>query len=421
MNKIEFFIYNIVRKNPAIKQTVRNIYQRLFDLLPKKKEFFQNIYQFKEGYFYGFHDINPFSFDETKLLSNQNIFDLRMPKPSEGLNVGYFDIVDGKLGDFHQFGTSYAWNFHKGCRLQWLNQNEIIYNTAIQNKLVSKIYNISSKEERIIPYPIDSIYNDSEQSIATTFSYERLERCMPGYGYPYLDNGQIDEEAPQNNGLFLVDLNSKQTKLLVSLSELAKLESDSYPSGFLHFVTHTEFSKDGRFISFLYRKIPTQGNYMKRYTKLMIYDLAEAKLITLPTQNSGSHYIWNHKNQLIASCIINGKSCHVLYDMNDIENYKIIAGNKLNSDGHQSFITDSSFVTDTYPDRYRMAKIYKTDINTQKVELLVCIYSPKKFQTKDFKCHIACDLHPRVSPSGKYICFDSPRTGKRGLYVMSLK
>lgn len=106
--------------------------------------------------------------------------------------------------------------------------------------------------------------------------------------------------------------------------------------------------------------------------------------------------------------------------MNDIENYKIIAGDKLNSDGHQSFITDSSFVTDTYPDKYRMAKIYKADIDTQKVELLVSVYSPKKFQTKDFKCHIACDLHPRVSPSGKYVCFDSPRTGKRGLYVMPL-
>lgn len=420
MNKLESFVYNLVRKNPAIKQSIRNIYQGIYDLLPKKKEFFQNSYQFKEGYFFGFHDINPFAFDETKLLANQNLFDLRMPKPSEGLNVGYFDIVDEKLGDFHQFGTSYAWNYHKGCRLQWLNQKEVIYNTAFQNKLVSKIYNISNKEERIIPYPIDSIYNDSVKSIATSFSYERLERCMPGYGYPYQDNGQIDEEAPQDNGLFLVDLNSKQIKLLVSLSELAKLEGDTCSSGFLHFVTHTEFSKDGRFISFLYRKIPTQGNYMKRYTKLMVYDLEDAKLIILPTQNSGSHYVWNLKNQLIASCIINGKSCHVLYDMSNIDNYQIIAGEKLNSDGHQSFINDFTFITDTYPDKYRMAQIYKANIKTQETELLLSIYSPKKFQTKDFKCHIACDLHPRVSPSGQLICFDSPRTGKRGLYIMNL-
>ena len=67
-----------------------------------------------------------------------------------------------------------------------------------------------------------------------------------------------------------------------------------------------------------------------------------------------------------------------------------------------------------------MAKIYKADINTQSTDLLLSIYSPKEFQTKDFKSHIACDLHPRVSPSGKYVSFDSPRTGKRALYIMNL-
>lgn len=152
----------------------------------------------------------------------------------------------------------------------------------------------------------------------------------------------------------------------------------------------------------------------------MVYDLRDRRLITLPTQESGSHYVWNNRNQLIASCIINGNSCHVLYDMKDVDHYQIIAGDVLNSDGHQSFISDTSFVADTYPDKYRMAKIYKADINTQSADLLLSIYSPKEFQTKDFKCHIACDLHPRVSPSGKYLCFDSPRTGKRGLYIMPL-
>ena len=106
--------------------------------------------------------------------------------------------------------------------------------------------------------------------------------------------------------------------------------------------------------------------------------------------------------------------------MNDVDNYRVIVGDTLNSDGHQSFISDTEFVTDTYPDKHRMAKIYKANIETQATELLLSVYSPKKFQTKDFKCHIACDLHPRVSPSGKYLCFDSPRTGKRGLYVMGL-
>lgn len=84
MNKLESTIYNLVRKNPALKQFVRNMYQGIFDLLPRKKEYFASPYQYREGFFFGFHDVTPFSFDETKLLANQNRLDLRMPLPSDG-------------------------------------------------------------------------------------------------------------------------------------------------------------------------------------------------------------------------------------------------------------------------------------------------------------------------------------------------
>lgn len=420
MNQIETIVYNLVRKNPALKQFVRNLYQGAFDLLPRKREYFFNRYQYKEGYFFGFHDVSPFSFDDTKILACHNSFDLRMPYLGEGIEVGYFDFKDGILGDFHQLGISYAWNYHKSCRLQWLDDVRVIYNTMENDCIISKIVDVNSREERVVDYPIDAIHVTTTKALATTFSYERLERCMPGYGYPYEDCGLTDHVAPKETGLFLLDLNTGERSLLVSLKELATYSDECYMKGYLHFVTHSEFSKDGRYLSFFYRRIPSTGNYMKRYTQFMVYDLHANKLIELPTQESGSHYVWNSKNQILTSCIIDGKNCHVLYDMNDIEHYHIIAGDILNSDGHQSFITDTSFVTDIYPDKFRMAKIYKVDVVTQEVKLLTSVYSPKEFQTKDFKCHIACDLHPRVSSSGKYLCFDSPRTGKRGLYVMSL-
>lgn len=420
MNKLESTIYNLVRKNPALKQFVRNMYQGIFDLLPRKKEYFASPYQYWEGFFFGFHDVTPFSFDETKLLANQNRLDLRMPLPSDGLDVGYFDLEQGSIKDFHRVDTSYAWNYHKGCRLQWLDKNRMIYNTAIEGRLISKIHDLSTGGFQVINYPIDAVYQDEQKSLASSFSYERLERCMPGYGYPYRDGGRLNESAPADSGLFLVDLKENTSELLISLFELEQMEDKSYKQGYMHFVTHSEFSKDGRYLSFLYRKIPTDGNYMKRHTKIMVYDLYDRQLITLPTQESGSHYVWNNRNQLIASCIINGNSCHVLFDMNDVGNYNIVLGDKLNSDGHQSFVSDTIFVTDTYPDKCRMSKIYKVDVETSDVELLVNIYSPKEFQTKDFKCHIACDLHPRVSPFGKYVSFDSPRTGERALYIMYL-
>jgi hypothetical protein len=419
MNRIESFIYGIVRRNPAIKNAVRNLYQSLFDLLPRKKEYFRYGFEFKEGYYFGFHDLQELSADGLKLLVHKLPFDLRMPVAGETEQVGYLDFSqDGHLGDFHELDSTSAWNFHKGCRLQWLDDNNVIFNTAVDGRLLSKIIDVTSGESRIINSPIDSVSHDS--AWATSFSYERLEKCMSGYGYPYKDDSYLDQDVPCDTGLFLVDLKGDTKKLVVSLSELAEDAPEEFRQGYMHYVTHTEFSPDDRYISFLHRWRLRTGTDLKRWTRIMVYDRTDGRLTELPSQISGSHYVWNSRNQLLASCIIDGRSCHVLFDMNNIDSYRIIAPSVLNSDGHQSFISDNLFITDTYPDKYRMAKLFRVNVNDGNTELIASVHSPKTFQSSPRKGHIACDLHPRVSQDGRYVFFDSCRTGKRGVYVMKL-
>ena len=420
MNKFETLIYNIVRKNPALKQAIRNIYQTCFDVLPRKVEILPSTIQFQEEYFFGFHDISPLSEDETKLLAMHNSFDFKMPRSNEGLDIGYFDFDDGKIRGWHKIDESHSWNYHKGCRLQWIDNNTFIFNTAEGNSLCSKMISLNG-DVYVVPFPIDSVFVSGDEKIATSFSYERLERCMPGYGYPYKDDGEIEISAPDGTGLYIVNLQTKERVMVLSLKEIALQVTGEIESEYLHFVTHTEFSKSGRYISFLYRRIPQKGNYMKRRSVMCVYDRQTSRLIVLPSQESGSHYVWNSRDQIIASCNIDGKNCHALFDMNNLSEVRIVDAAHLNSDGHQSFVTDTKFVTDTYPDKFRMAKLFVADITSNTSRLIASIYSPKKFQTKDFHCHIACDLHPRVLANGKYVCFDSPRTGKRGLYVMALK
>lgn len=419
MNKVEEFVYHLLYRTPKLKIAARNLYQSFCDLLPRPKEFFEGDVSFKEGYFYGFHDVNAFSRDETKVLANEEFFDKRMPKAGEKLGVGYFDFFDGKLGDYHRVDISYAWNWHKGCRLQWLGDNEIIFNTAVGNKVVSEIVNVESKEKRYVRYPIDTVLG--KERIALSFSYDRLQYCMPGYGYPYGDeDAMLENDSPEKSGLFLINLETEERVLLFSLKQLAEQTPEEFRTGYVHYVTHTEFSPDGRYISFLHRWIGRTGTNLKRWTRMMVYDRTERKLIELPTQFSGSHYVWNKNNQLLGSFIINKKSYHIIFDMRNIENYTIICGEVLNQDGHQSFVGDDKFVTDTYPDKRRMAKLYMVDVLNNEAKVIASTYSPKAFQSNAKQGHIACDLHPTVSESGKYVCFDCPRTGRRGLYVLRL-
>lgn len=420
MNKIEAFVYHAVYRHPAFKLLIRNIYQGTFDLLPRKKNFILGSCITKEGFFFGFHDCSPFNTSENKVLANKVAFDFRMPKAGEGIEIGYFDFNNGQIGVFHPLGTSFAWNYHKGCRLQWIDDHKVIYNSAINSKTVSIIVDTITLQEVVIKNPIDAVFKSNDELLATTFSYERLQMCMPGYGYPYSDDSFIKEKYPPETGLFLLDLKTNKKELIVPINILKDKFGNDNPDLYFHYVTHTEFSQDGRYISFLYRRMIDGGDINRRITMLVVYDRTTKNLILLPTQVSGSHYVWNKRNQIIASCIIDNKSCHVLYNMNDIDNYKIIRPDILNQDGHQTFVNDDVFITDTYPDKWRQNQLYLVDMKANTVKKILNINSPKLFMSKTVYNYIDCDLHPRASKSGKFVCFDACYTGKRSLNIMKL-
>lgn len=421
MNKFERFVYDLVKSNPKLKKSIRNIYQGLFDMLPRKKQFSINPISAKEGYFFGFHEIQPFSQNNDKVLANKLYYDeMRMPNKDDFIDVGYIEFDGKDLGDFVKLGETNSWNFHKGCRLQWIDSDRIIFNCTHNNEMCSKIVDIHTKEEDIIPYPIDTVSSDG--LYATSFSYERLEKHMPGYGYAHKDDySYMDYKTTDKTGLFLINLETKEKKLLVDLKTLSDstkpCEASSESN---HYVTHSEFSHDSKYISFLHR---WTGDYKgKRYTELMIYNLETDEMFRFPTTgHMTSHYDWNNKHEIIAYCNYKNQDAHVLLNVENINKSSFVAYPELNSDGHQSFINDTSFVTDTYPDKWRMAKLYSVDIDTNKVELLAAVQSYKKFQSSPEKGHVACDLHPIVSSDGQYVCFDTVHTGKRGIAVMSLK
>jgi len=230
----------------------------------------------------------------------------------------------------------------------------------------------------------------------------------------------MDEKTSPATGLFLIDLSSKVVKMLVSLKSLSDLTLDKEASQkWDHYITHSEFSHDSKLISFFHR---WSGEHKgKRFTEFMLFDLERGELKRLPTTNlMTSHYTWNNKREIIAYCNYKNQDAHVLLKIDDLERSHYVVYPQINSDGHQSFINDTCFVTDTYPDKWRMAKLLKIDIPNNQKQLLASVYSPKKFQSDPLKGHVACDLHPIVSRDGRFICFDTVQTDKRGLAIMAL-
>jgi len=416
MNRIEKFVYDYLKKYPSLKIKVRNIYMDILDILPDKESFFDGKLTVREGYFFGFHDITPFSVDDNLILSNKLMINLRMPNPGDPLEVGFWKK---DLNDFTPIAKSYAWNYHKGCRLQWIGRNNhLIFNSSSKNKLISSIYNISSKKVDEIESPIDSISNDGKY--ASTFSYGRLEELMPGYGYKIDDKSFLFNKSPSKTGLFLIDINTKSKSLIHNLENLTQVESSKSMVDARHFVTHTLFSPDGTKIAFLHRWI--HNDVAKRFSRLIISNIDGTKINILETDEMVSHYVWDRHSNVIVYCRKNNIDGHYIFYKNDYSKYKLINNKILNSDGHQHpFANGNSFVTDTYPNQRRYSKLYIVNHESDYVKEIASVKSPKKFQTRTLYKHWGCDLHPRVNRKGNIISFDSVHTGTRALCNLKLK
>ena len=429
MNKIEKLVYDALKRHPQIKLFVRDMYQNVMDLIPDKPNFTAGDTQVFEGFFWGFHDVSPISSDERHMLGCKLNIPLRMPQPGEPLTIGYWDLSR----NFHEVADCYAWAYHKGCRLQWLGDSNdtFIFNTCRDNRLYAEIYHIPASDSKeysnhnsqfsilnsqFISWPIDTVSHNGR--FATTFSYRRLEKMMPGYGYDVEDGSYLDEAAPKDTGLYLIDIKQNTRSLLLSLADLAKMEPTENMKGARHFVTHTEFSPDNQRIAFLHRW--TFDDPDERFTRLITCRLDGTDIHISPTTDMVSHYVWDAPHGILAFCRIGTVDGHYLFSDYTMKSWRHVAP-QLNSDGHQSFIpgTDAA-VTDTYPDGRRYAKLWRINLENDETTLLADLKSPKAFQSPNCYKNWACDLHPRVSPRGTYVTFDSVHTKRRALCVMKI-
>ena len=93
----------------------------------------------------GYHDIKPFNKVNDKLIPLHR-YPLNNTNQSNNLKVdiclwNYQSSIVEKIDETN------AWSWEQGSRLQWLNENELIFNKIIEEKLSSCIYNIYDKKK----------------------------------------------------------------------------------------------------------------------------------------------------------------------------------------------------------------------------------------------------------------------------------
>jgi hypothetical protein len=405
MNIVEKYVYNTVKRNPRLKVWIRNIYQRFFDIFSRDLSVLPDNAKIIENAFHGFHDTTPVKNDLFLHIVAPEA--LAMPRLEQEAVILVRDCENSVIFST----TTKSFNYHKGARQQWLDERRFIYND-FSLMAISRICDIELGVVDTLPFQVDSFCPVNRY--LSSFNYERLEYAMPGYGYINTSLGEA-RAHDDKEGIILYDLEGAFVDEITISNVLSMPQSNITNRGF-HFFTHSQFSKCGTFLSFLHRCV--ESDITKRKTQLVVYNIASKEIHIPATTGMVSHYCWSKSNDILMYASVDGRDGHYFLSLSDLSFHDFYP-DVLDSDGHQSISECGSFVlVDTYPNKYRVQKLYYFDLNSSGYSIVAEVTHPRKFQSPDIYHHWCCDLHPRFHSEG--YSFDLIFDNKRSLCIVPL-
>lgn len=420
-----------LNKFPKVKKIIKRIYQRTMYTLSHKIKSEGNIERIspddkEHEYFFGYYDKSPWDMSDRYILcmkANDTWSDV---SPKEQADIIIIDTTkeENDPRRIVKIAETRAWNVQQACMLQWLGPNynkQVLYNDYRDGKYCAVILDIDLEDEikvvneRIINAPVYSVSPDAKTALTLDFS--RLYNLRPGYGYYNVKEKTEGINLPDATAIWEIDIDSGKIQPLLKYSDFASfnprkemLEDDT-----VHKVNHIMISPNGKRFMVLYRWF----NGQRKYTRLITCNIDGTDMYVLSDDDMVSHCYWKNDSEILA--FENKKeSGPGYYLMKDKTQEFIHCWPQFSNDGHPSYSPDRKLiVTDSYPNRARVAQINVMDGDETKKEntCIAKVYAPFKYDNDT-----RCDLHPRWNHKGDEICFDSVFEGHRGLYsIKNLK
>lgn len=377
----------------------------------------RQITQGPRHHWFGYYDKLQFDPSERFVLGMQVDFEHRSPTLSDRIRIGRVDL--DASDEWQTLGSSRAWCWQQGCMLQWLpgSDTKVLWNDREGDRFVCRILDIATDERRTIPHSIYSVSPDGRYAVTPDF--RRIQDVRPGYGYAGLTDPFVDEPAPKDAGIHRVDLVSGEAELIVSLADIAKMGEIPRPAiGVKHYFNHLLVNPDGTRFIFLHRWRYPDGS---RLTRLMTANLDGSDVRIIVPNGYASHFIWRDPQHILCqSRNLKGRSqwSNFLFADKYGGEVNVVGADVLDGTGHISYLPGSRFIlNDTYPKgTARLQTPHLFDTKTGRRTDLGHFHLPKMY-TGEWRI----DTHPRVSPSGRWICIDAPnKSDGRQMYLMDI-
>ncbi len=378
-----------------------------------------------QHHWFGYYDKLEFDPTDRYVLSNQVDFEHRTPTVDDVIRVGMVDTENNN--QWIELGKSHSWGWQQGCMLQWRpnRKSDVVWNDRQDDHHVCRVLNVNTRELRTLPRPIYSLSSDGRWAITADFS--RIQRMRPGYGYVGLTDPDEKDLAPENSGVWKMDMETGESQLIFSLAEAARIDHQGKSlTDKWNYFNHLLISPDSTRLIVLHRwRESTGGPNAKptgRFTtRMFTLSMDGSDRYLLDPSGHTSHFIWRDPQHICAWTKPAGKRAAFYLLKDQSPELQVVGAGVMTQNGHNTYVphTDGEWIlNDTYPDKQtRMQRPYLFHVPSSRRVELGSFHSPIEYQGE-----WRCDTHPRCSNDGKTVAIDSPHGGSgRQVYLIDIR
>lgn len=371
-------------------------------------------------HFFGYYGIPPWNHSGSQVLCLESDFQDHLPEPHETASIV---LIDTRSGKPRKVGTTSAWNLQQGSMLHWnpiQPESEILYNDRRGEKIISVVLNVETGARRELPRPISGVSRNGRKAVS--LEYGRLRRMRPVVGYVGAKDPNPDVAHPDNDGVFVMDLSTGESRLIVSIGEVYRRLVPRNPELKTRHMwfNHTVINKNDTRLFFLARCwTPPPKVDLESAMFTVGLDGSDLREV-VPFGKGVSHFEWRSDTQIIATFRTGGRERdHVLFTDGRAD-YQVLGRGFFRGDGHCSVAPDGNWLVSDSADAATLEKallIYHLECREG--------FEIGKFSMREnryFHSDLRCDLHPRWDRTGRKICFDALESagGTRQLHVAEL-
>jgi hypothetical protein len=366
-------------------------------------------------HWFGYYDKLQFDPSGRYALGMEVDFEHRSPRPEDVVKIGLVDLVERDR--WIALDETRAWCWQQGCMLQWRpsSKSEILWNDRQGDHYVCHIRDVKTGRKRTLPWAIYTLSPDGRTAIGTDF--RRINHMRPGYGYAGLPDPYHDVLAPEESGIYRLDLEMGQGEQIISIAEVANIP---YPHGDLsqakHYFNHLLFNPDGSRFIFLHRWRFGDGPF---HTRMLTAAADGGDIRVVDDYGQTSHFIWRDREHILAWAWHPSHEVAFYLYHDSSSKVEVVGQGVMTENGHCTYLPGKEWIlNDTYPHHSaaRNQQLYLYHRPTGRKVVLGNFPAPPEYSGE-----WRCDLHPRFSPDGRLIVFDSAHAGNgRQMYLVDI-